>query len=351
MNPDTERARLLQVALNTAARGWPVFPLRPRGKRPALHPADRCPGTGPCTSGHLGWEQRATTDPERIRRAWGVGPGWNIGVATCPAGLVVVDLDVPDPTDPDDVPPPRWARLGATCGVDVLALLAAQAGQPFPQTHTVETPSGGWHLVFRAPTGDRAPALRNTAGERGNGLGWKVDTRAHGGYVVAAGSATPAGRYRVVDGRDPVPLPDWLTQRLRPTPPPPPPGAPLALGGPRHDRYLAAAIRGERQRVLNAAAGQRNHSLYLAAIALGQLVAGGGLPEHDARTELRAAAATHIAAGAYSPPQAEKTITSGLRAGARRPRRLGDAAGPPHHPRPITPPHHRTARRAALRAP
>jgi Bifunctional DNA primase/polymerase, N-terminal len=326
MNPVAERARLLEVALTTAARGWPVFPLRPGGKRPALHSVDRCPGTGPCTEGHLGWEQRATTDPERIRRAWSIGPGWNIGVATGPAGLVVVDLDVPDPTDPDDVPPPRWAELGATCGTEVLALLAAQTSQPFPDTHTVETPSGGWHLVFRAPTGPDAPALRNTAGERGNGLGWKVDTRAHGGYIVAAGSATPTGRYRVVDARDPVPLPDWLCQLLRPTPPPPPPVAPVPVGGTRHNRYLAAAIRGERQRVLDAPAGQRNHSLYLAAVALGQLVAGGALPEHGARAELRAAAAPHLAAGAYSALQAEKTISSGLRAGARRPRRLGDAA-------------------------
>jgi hypothetical protein len=325
-NAADERARLLRVALTIAGRGWPVFPLRPGGKRPTLHRADHCPGTGACAAGHQGWEQRATTDPERIRRAWSVGPGWNIGVATGPAGLVVVDLDVPDPTDPDDVPPPRWARLGATCGAEVLALLAAQAGQPFPDTHTVETPSGGWHLVFLAPAGPGAPQLRNTAGERGNGLGWKVDTRAHGGYVVAAGSATPAGRYRVVDARDPVPLPDWLTQRLRPTPPPPPPEAPIAIGGNRNDRYLAAAIRGERQRVLEAPPGQRNHSLYLAAVALGQLVAGGALPDHDARAELRAAADPHIAAAAYSALQAEKTISSGLRAGARRPRRLGDAA-------------------------
>jgi hypothetical protein len=319
-------AELLAAALAAAARGWPVFPLRPGGKRPALHPADRCPRTGACADGHLGWEQRATTDPERIRRAWSIGPGWNIGVATGPAGLVVVDLDVPDPADPNDVPPPRWVRLGATCGAEVLALLAAQAGQPFPNTHTVETPSGGWHLVFQAPTGPDAPHLRNTAGERGNGLGWKVDTRAHGGYVVAAGSVTRAGAYRVADVREPVPLPAWLWQRLRPTPPPPPPAVPVVAGADRASRYVEAAIRGETRRVHDAPLGQRNHSLYLAAVALGQLVAGGALPEHRARTALHAAAAAHLAVGAYSAPQAEKTITSGLRAGARRPRRLGDAA-------------------------
>jgi hypothetical protein len=79
-------------------------------------------------------------------------------------------------------------------------------------------------------------------------------------------------------------------------------------------------------RVLEAPRGQRNQSLYLAAVALGQLVAGGALGEQGARAELRTAAAEHLAVGAYSALQAEKTISSGLRAGARRPRRLGDAA-------------------------
>src|SRR5689334_4117755 len=80
---------LLRVALDTAAQGWLVFPLAPGSKRPALHSAERCPGTGQCTSGHAGWEQRATTDPDRIRRAWSAGP-YNVGIPTGPAGLVVV---------------------------------------------------------------------------------------------------------------------------------------------------------------------------------------------------------------------------------------------------------------------
>ncbi len=57
-------------------------------------------------------------------------------------------------------------------------------------TYTVGTGSSGTHLYYRHPP--IGPELRNTTGERG-GLGWKVDTRAHGGYVVAAGS-TVAGR-------------------------------------------------------------------------------------------------------------------------------------------------------------
>jgi hypothetical protein len=56
-------------------------------------------------------------------------------------------------------------------------------------------------------------------------------------------------------------------------------------------------------------------------------VAGGALAEHDARAALLSAAAGgRIGVGAYSHRQAEQTIASGLRAGAKRPSRIEDAA-------------------------
>ena len=193
------------------------------------------------------------------------------------------------------------------------------------------------------------------AASAGSGLGWKVDTRAHGGYVVAAGSITPAGAYRVIDDREPVPLPAWLSQRLAPP-------RPAAARRRRSIRTAAgrtaatcdAAITAETARVHDAPAGQRNACLYVAAVALGQLVAGGALAEHDARAALLDAAARHLALGAYSPHQADQTITSGLRAGARptpptRRRRMTTTTR--HSARPITPPTPRTARRTPLRAP
>ncbi|WDG29705.1 DUF3631 domain-containing protein [Streptomyces sp. CA-278952] len=64
---------LLNAALNAAERGWHVFPLRPADKRPALHGEVACPGTGVCVAGHRKWEQRATNDPDRIRKAWSAG--------------------------------------------------------------------------------------------------------------------------------------------------------------------------------------------------------------------------------------------------------------------------------------
>ncbi|WP_245704040.1 bifunctional DNA primase/polymerase, partial [Streptomyces lushanensis] len=85
---------LLSATLAAAERGWHVFPLRPGDKRPALHGSTACPRTGDCAAGHRKWEDRATTDPARIRRAWSVRP-FNIGIATGPSGLLVVDLDMP----------------------------------------------------------------------------------------------------------------------------------------------------------------------------------------------------------------------------------------------------------------
>jgi hypothetical protein len=81
-----------------------VFPLRPGTKRPALHRFDRCPRTGPCQHTHQGWERRATTDPDRIRAAWAASDH-NIGLATGPSGLVVIDLDT---ATPSETPPEPW---------------------------------------------------------------------------------------------------------------------------------------------------------------------------------------------------------------------------------------------------
>ena len=158
----TPTETLLAAALAHAARGWRVFPLRRGDKRPAVKD----------------WEPRATTDPARIERAWTAGP-FNIGIATGPSGLVVLDLDRPKP---GEIPPPAYRQPGIGDGGDVLAVLCEANDQPLPvDTYAVRTGSGGTHLYFTAPPG---MTLRNTAKR----LGWLIDTRAHGGYVVAAGS-------------------------------------------------------------------------------------------------------------------------------------------------------------------
>jgi hypothetical protein len=286
----------LTAALDAASRGWHVFPLIPGAKRPAVRD----------------WETRATTDRERITRCWTHAP-YNVGIATGPSRLVVVDLDTPK--HPGDTPPAEWAEHGVTDGADVLAVLCERHGQPFPsETHTVRTGRGGLHLYFAAPNGEE---LRNTAGDSARGLGWKVDTRAVGGLVVAAGSTVAGRPYTVAHDAPVAPLPGWLADLLRPTPLPPQRPVTVALAA--HDRrtaFLRSAVDGEVARVLKSGPHQHNNALYIASVALGQLVTGGELSEHDV-TEWLLAAALSVGQGER---EARRTIASGLRAGANRPR-------------------------------
>lgn len=282
----------LAAALDAASRGWHVFPLIPGDKRPAVRD----------------WENRATTDAERITRCWTHAP-YNIGIATGPSRLVVVDLDTPK--DTDDTPPAAWAESGVTDGADVLSILCERHGQPFPaDTHTVRTGRGGLHLYFAAPEGEE---LRNTQGK----LGWKIDTRAGGGYVVAAGSVALTGPYTTAYSGPVAPLPGWLAELLRPVPLPPqkPVTVPLTTRD-RRGKFLTAALNAELSRVTTSGEHQHNNALYVAAVALGQLVAGGELDAHEVTEKLTEAA---LSVG-QSEREARRTIASGLRAGANRPR-------------------------------
>ena len=184
----------LPFALDAADHGWPVFPLRAGTKRPRPE--------------FTGWETRATLDRERITRWWTRHPADNVAIATGPAGLVVVDLDAADPDEPR---PPEWP--GARSGLHVYQALADAHGHV--PTWTVATAGGGWHMYYRAPT--EGGPWRNTAGR----IGWHIDTRAAGGYVVADGSVVNGRLYVLVDAHEPVELPAWLAQRLRPPAPAP----------------------------------------------------------------------------------------------------------------------------------
>jgi hypothetical protein len=310
-----ETLDLQRVALDYAGRGWHIIPLRQGDKRPAFpnHDATRCTGRDPrCRAAgrHVGWEERATTDPDRIRRAWSATP-YNIGVATGPSGLVVIDLDTSKPGQ-DTAP---WAAEGIHDGEDILAALCEQAGQEWPGgTYTVTTGRGGTHLYYQHPT--IGPHLRNTQGGTTGSLGWLIDTRAHGGYVVAAGSTVSGNPYTVAWPVDPAPLPAWLADRLTPKPLPPQQPVTVELGTGRHAAYVRAAIARQIEQVTTAPEGTRNRALYLSALALGQLVAGGALSEQDVTGVLTRAA---VDSGLWQR-EARRTIASGLRAGVARPR-------------------------------
>ncbi|MFE4417010.1 bifunctional DNA primase/polymerase [Streptomyces sp. NPDC056817] len=287
MTQDT-RLTLLRAALDAAALGWHVFPLRPGTKRPALHGEKTCPGTGPCEHGHRKWEQRATTDPDRIRAAWSRAP-FNVGIATGPSGLLVVDLDTPEHKGSSDAPDGA-ATFGALC---------ERAGHAVPTTYRTRTPSGGEHLYFTAPSGVR---LANTAGTVAD----SVDTRAWGGYVVAAGSATLAGPYEALCGSETAAVPAWLQAILQPAPKPSQEPS-MATAG-QSCRYADVALANEARNVATAQVGEREAKLFRAARALGRFVAWGDLPRSVVEQALQAGGE----AAGLSASECRSTLRSAL---------------------------------------
>ncbi|MFF4485009.1 bifunctional DNA primase/polymerase [Streptomyces sp. NPDC001544] len=281
---------LLAAALYAAEHNWPVIPLHPHTKRPAGHPERSCPGTGRCADGHRTPEQRATTDPELIQAAW-ARAAYNVGIATGPAGLLVIDLDVCKPGE----------KEGAPDGAASLSALCERAGEQLPPTYQVRTPSGGRHLYFTAPPGGRLHSSVNR-------LGPHVDTRAWGGYVVAPGSTTPDGAYEVLDDAPVAELPHWLVPLLiepsRPTATVP---APLLI----HEsvtRRARAALEREVASVARTTEGSRNNRLLEGARALGRFVAWGEIPRNVVEEAFQAGGE----AAGLSASECRATIRSAL---------------------------------------
>jgi hypothetical protein len=118
------------------------------------------------------------------------------------------------------------------------------------------------------------------------------------------------------DPFDVAPLPTWLAEALRPAPLPPQIPVMVTLPADRRGGYIRAAIDAEVRRVAEAPEGQRNRSLYIAAVALGQLAAGGELDRHQAEAVLELAGMT----AGLGCRETVRTLRSGMRAGAKRPR-------------------------------
>jgi hypothetical protein len=288
---------LLASALTLAEHGMHVFPLKPNTKVPALH---------------QGWEERATVDPDKIRRCWSQGP-YNVGVACGPSRLLVVDCDTPKPKTPP-VPEP-FDLPGVHEGADVLAVLAERYAEPFPwRTYTVTTGRGGLHLYFRQPAGE---PLRNTAGK----LGWLIDTRGAGGYVVGPGSVVDGKLYRGSGEVSPDPLPGWIARLLaapkqRPQAAPTrPPNRPA--GGPRQPgAYAAKVLREELATILAAKPGTRNDTLNRVAFNLGRHAARGTVPEDLAQDTLDYAVDQLGGDVAKSEATARRSFEDGMQKGA-----------------------------------
>jgi hypothetical protein len=315
------RTARLDWALHLASRGWPLFPAVRGGKEPALHGDTRdrpCPRTGVCRDGHKGWEQCATTDPAVIERYWRAHPDHNIGLATGPAGLVVIDLDV---AKPGKTLPVDCRRAGAVHGAQMLSRLALDAGQTVPDTYTVRTPSVGTHLYFQQPA--HLPTERQLRLTKGRvGL---IDTRAWGGYVIAPSSATPDGPYEVILDTDLPELPGFLADVFGPAGPATEPSGPrtpirAAAGTRIGDVYVTAAIEGEQAHIRDAEPGDHNRAQWTAGLALGHLIGTRRLDHATALEKLLDAASGHITGRGCHCTQhgVRAAIEWGLTTGARR---------------------------------
>jgi hypothetical protein len=268
--------RLMDRALQLARRGWYVFPLRPGDKRPLPR--------------FTKWESRATTDPEQIAEWWAEAP-YNIGIATGPSGLLVIDCDTARDGDAPD-----WRLL--LDGVDI-------TGHRLPRTFSVATPSGGRHLYFSA----KGRSLSNTVGK----LGKHIDTRGVGGYVAGPGSVLRTGYYRIVTPSAVAELPGWLEDALTPQSP--------TVSIPSSDQLresdVNATLEREAQRVRTATVGSRNSTLNIAAFLLGKLAGSGKITEREAWNILQTAAHSHIGRHGFTESEMNRTIRSGLAAGIR----------------------------------
>jgi hypothetical protein len=212
----------LESALAWAARGFNVFPLRPQTKEPFRG---------------FKWPDRATTDAAQIREWFsGSGSDCNIGLA-CGDGVLAVDIDCKDGRD------------------GFASLLVLDLPFEALTTLTTRTPSGGKHLFFRAP--DVANGV--------NRLGPGLDIRSRGGYVVAAGSELPNGRYTIDNEASILDAPPLLLAAL---------GAPkdrvagAAIGTEDTPEQIEFAIHRLSVEVEAPARGSRNDALFRAACAV-----------------------------------------------------------------------------------
>ncbi|MGW6144420.1 bifunctional DNA primase/polymerase [Streptomyces sp. NPDC055140] len=336
-----------------ARRGWPVFPLQPGHKTPRPgcarcrrssgqyvdHAASTCPciARGRWCHGFYA----ATCNPERVDQWWSERPVPGVGVATGSAGLVVIDVDChstqPGPAErvlPGLVVSEQDAQSVRT-GLDTWQLLARLAGGPSTgdvPTLTVATPSGGRHLWFTAP---RGTCWASSAGgdHTGRSLGWQLDVRAQGGYIVAPGTRTQSGLYRAVgEVRSAALLPPWLAgalertgHLLRAAPRPRPASVPnLArqIAAPQADSAWASAVAATALAQVTDCAQVPDGSgwstkLNRAAFTMGGLVAA-GLVASDADAH-RALVDAAVLARPQREREAHRIIRQGLVAGQRRP--------------------------------
>jgi hypothetical protein len=214
------------AALHLARQGVPVFPCRPKDKRPLT------------ANGF----KDATTDPDIIHLWWTEHPDALIGVPTGDR-FVVVDADLQH----EDAQ--RWLEDNR---------------HRLPITRTHATRSGGKHYLFKPHE-----LIKCSAGR----LGPHIDTRGRGGYVVW----WPAHGLEVLHAKVLAPAPEWMLEVFKPAPVPP-----------RYQYSVGSSESTRRKRdgiirtIVGARNGERNTVGFWGACRLAEMVQRGEMTRDDA---------------------------------------------------------------------
>lgn len=164
------------MSYSSISDGHHIFPLASGSKVPAR--------------GSTGFHD-ALPAPEAIKK-WPDILAGNVGLYPGASGLLVIDVDIKN----------------EAVGDKTLAELQAKHGI-LPETFTVGTPSGGWHLYFTKPDIERVG---------NNSIGKGIDIRCDAGYVLEPGSTIDGAKYVVNKNALVAELPAEWVKLLKPLP-------------------------------------------------------------------------------------------------------------------------------------
>ncbi len=271
-------ARLPDIAAYFARRGWAVYPQAPETNAPRRNcPAcreRRCPGPhagcpclasveNPCHALHA-----ASSDVELTICRWERAARCNPAARLDLSGAAVLDLDDHGGPAPAELAPGLPNPGGIHNGVQAWEVLADHLGiSSEPETLTVETPTGGKHIYFRAPR-----ALTKTVL-----AAWQVELKAGCTSITLPGSVRRVGGdlvpyQRVSDTVNLAPFPrelgEWLVSIGR-VPDPTRPATPTVMPtqrtsgdtGHHSPAWWARAWRDQLAEIESAPPGERYHTL------------------------------------------------------------------------------------------
>ncbi len=298
-----------------------MFPTTEFGKTP--HPDVRS------------WADAATDDPAEIRtRGWPEGA--NVAIACKPSGLLIVD---PDRHECDGVA--AFSELAARAHHQQYRCNREYCPGHWPDTYTVQTPTGGLHFYFLNPDPSR---FGNGRGALPAGIDVRGGGRGDGGYVLAAGSVLDrrayegkpelqaivgdGKAYRVYNAAEVIEPPGWLLEMLHQKPRRKRTSAEACHALLREwPSVTQARLNAELSRIAQTSPGAlrpgrdeskggRNNQLHESACRFGEAVAVGRVDEETARVELMEAARECGLADDDGAYRVMATIDSGLAKGA-----------------------------------